>query len=166
MRFKLTSLPVALALLLWLAPCGPATNTVLFGANQYEISPDIIPNYSGVLPASGRRYFIPARFIRSANLFTNGILNREINGFSGALSYEFHRKNFFGGTSGGVLFTAGIPPLYPGFLFGPINAAVVIRSPGRTGWGTFVLQELRYDRSERRFQFKVNSEASVGFSYF
>lgn len=166
MRIKLTAMPLALAAWLWLAAWGPATSTVFFGANQFELVPDIIRNYSGIVPVSGRLAFIRAPYIRSAHLFTNGILNRELDEFSGALSYEFHRKNFYMGNSGGVLFTAGIPPLYPGFLFGPIDAAVVIRSPGRVGWGTFVLQELRYDRSEQHFVFKANSKDSVGFAYF
>ncbi|HEX8371924.1 MAG TPA: hypothetical protein VF585_04030 [Chthoniobacterales bacterium] len=94
---------------------------------------------SGRLQRTGPGYY---RFGRLAG---GDIANNDPDFFSGPLSLNFWRLNFYGGTTGNLLFTRGFNELPPDSFYPDVYRAGYFRSPGRRGYGDISLEEFDFD---------------------
>ena len=126
-----------------------ATDVDLEGYWSFNIKKSRKYSYSGY-SMSGSRSRLGRGYYRYGSLSGGSIENNDSTAFySGSLSLEFWRLNYYGGSTGTVLFTRGFDGLDEGYLYSDVYRSGYFRSPGRYGYGDISLAEYDgYDWTE------------------
>lgn len=94
---------------------------------------------------SGKYQRLGAGYYRYGRISGGDISNNDYDYDSGYLSLNFWRLNYYGGTTGNILFTRGFDDLPSGYYHPDVYCTGYFRSPGRYGYGDISLEEYDYD---------------------
>jgi hypothetical protein len=97
--------------------------------------------YSTGPAQSGSKNNLGPGYYRYGYVSGGDIANNRSSGYSGSLSLDFWRLNYYGGTTGTLLFTRGFDRLYAGYKHSSVYKAGYFKSPGTYGYALLQLSE-------------------------